>query len=408
MSAPEAGLIALTLVACVCAVLHVILLGFVIYIMRRVPPASVGLSLPEPEGGWPTVCVVVPAHNESDVIETLARSLLAQHYERLRVVFVLDRCTDDTEEKLRRTITDDTRFEIVVIDTCQEGWSGKSHAAWRGVTDSVGARNAQMLLFTDADTIFHPHCVRASVALLEHRKLGMLSLLSTLTHSRWFERVAQPVASTELMRQNRLDRVNAPGNPKPFANGQFMLFARDAYERIGGHESVKDALLEDIRFAHELKNSKIQFGVHRADSILRCSMYRDWPTFCRGWKRIFTEATGHRAWYLSRAGLKLLGSGVALPLCALVALPVGLAGEGVLSLLCAIAGGAGVASWYVALGAIWRSQGAPLWSVPAAPVGAMLISGLLRGAARDLRQRKGITWAGMTYQRPVHTSKRRD
>jgi chlorobactene glucosyltransferase len=407
MSVSEAGYVLLAISALGCFLLYTIIFVYILVIQHKVPPASVGLVLPEPEDGWPHVCIVVPAHNESMVIAALAESLRTQRYDNFSVVFVLDRCTDTTEQILRELVGDDDRFEIVILDTCPSGWSGKSHAAWCGVTQSHHAQDAQMLLFTDADTTFHPECLRASVALQQQRQLGMLSLLSTLTNTRWFEWIAQPVAATELLRQNRLDRVNAQGNPKAFANGQFMLFTREAYEAIGGHESVHDALLEDILFAHNLKAVAIQFGVLRADSLVRCQMYRDWRSFWNGWKRIFTEAAGHRSWYLSRVSLKLFGIGFLLPLSAVAALVLGIAGIGEVTALLTTTGLLGVSGWLICTGLLWRLQGAPLWTVPLAPLGTVLIALLLRAAASDLRHGRGITWAGLTYERPVYRSKRK-
>ena len=69
--------------------------------MRRALSMSIsireGLGLPEPEGGWPPVAVVIPAHNEEAMIERCARRIMEQAYPSLRAVFVLDRCTDRTE-----------------------------------------------------------------------------------------------------------------------------------------------------------------------------------------------------------------------------------------------------------------------------------------------------------------------
>ncbi|MGP1309889.1 MAG: glycosyltransferase, partial [Phycisphaerales bacterium] len=58
-----------------------------------------GLTMPVPrsaDGEAKSVCVVVPCYNEEAAVGTLVRSLLAQDYPALRVVFALDRCTDGT------------------------------------------------------------------------------------------------------------------------------------------------------------------------------------------------------------------------------------------------------------------------------------------------------------------------
>ena len=65
------------------------------------PTIRRGVDLPAPDGGWPSVSVIIPAHNEERVIERCGRSLLEQKYPALQSIFVLDRCTDETAARLR-------------------------------------------------------------------------------------------------------------------------------------------------------------------------------------------------------------------------------------------------------------------------------------------------------------------
>ena len=123
-----------------------------------------GVEIPEPAGGWPRLTVVIPAHQEEDVIERCARSLMNQRYPNLEVIFALDRCTDRTESLLRAVIEADPRFRIVLIDDCPEDWAGKCNAAATGVANAEG----DYLLFTDADTEFHEDLVRSVLSPLEH------------------------------------------------------------------------------------------------------------------------------------------------------------------------------------------------------------------------------------------------
>ena len=62
-----------------------------------------------------------------------------------------------------------------------------------------------------------------------------------------------------------------------------------------------------------------------------------------------------------------------------------------------LTGAAGLLAWAVTKGAIYRAQRAPLWALPAAPVGAVLTAWILWRAGRSLRKGEGITWAGRTY-----------
>jgi len=368
--------------------------------MRVVPTLRLGqrLAAAAPPGG--RVCVIVPAYNEAYVIEAVVRSLRAETYPRLSVVLALDRCRDATAAIARAAIGTDERFEIVEIDSCPPHWAGKVHAVHAGVTRSRAAAEADYLLFADADTVFAPGCIAAAVAMLRHRKLDLLSLLSTLSHDTWFERVVQTAAVFELLRQYPLTRANARGERRAFANGQFMLFTRDAYRSIGGHASVKHALLEDLALARLIEEQGRKAGVFLAEGLFHCRMYGSWADFRRGWKRIYIEAADRKARKLAQSAWwsRSLGS----------IFPVWMLGAGPLAAL-VIAGDAHIGwtlltLWPIALllwlGALVRISSlahAPRWTAPLHIVGAWLTANLLSEAAHDLRSRKPTRWGGREY-----------
>jgi chlorobactene glucosyltransferase len=346
------------------------------------------------------VCVVVPAHNEARVIATLVASLRAETYPHLRFVLALDRCTDDTPSLARAAIGGDPRFEIVEIDSCPADWAGKVHAAHSGVTRSRGAADAQFLLFADADTTFSPGCVAAALAMMRERRLDMLSLLSTLTYVRWFERVVQPTASLELMRQYPLARANAHTNRRAFANGQFMLFTRDAYDDVGGHEAVRSALLEDLALARRLEARGRSVGVFLAAGLFHCAMYADWPQFRRGWKRIYTEAADRKARRMSTSARRIRWMGTLLPVWMLGAGPLGaslIPRDPVAGWTLVLLWLAAMIVWLGTLVRIARLSRAPLWTAPLAIVGAWLTAGILDEAALDLRSHTPTRWGGREY-----------
>ena len=368
--------------------------------MRAVPTLRLGQALAEADPPVGHVCMVIPAYNEARVIAGLIRSLASETYPQLSVVLALDRCTDDTAALARAAIAGDARFEIVEIDACPPDWAGKVHAVHEGVTRSRGAADADYLLFADADTVFVPGCIAASLALMRQRKLDLLSLLSTLTHETWFERVVQTAAAFELMRQYPLTLANAVTDRRAFANGQYMLFAREAYAAIGGHEAVRSALLEDIALARRMEAVKRNAGVFLADGLLRCRMYADWPQFRRGWKRIYTEAANRNARRLSVAAWRVRALGTLLPGCMFGCALFGALATGrdarmgwtllALSL-------AAFVVWLVALLRVAAIAHAPLWTAPLHFVGAWLTAELLSEAARDLRARTPTRWGGRDY-----------
>ncbi|MCC5822397.1 MAG: glycosyltransferase family 2 protein [Phycisphaerales bacterium] len=371
---------------------------------RRLPTARSGVAMADEKPPTEKVCIIVPAHNEAGTIAGLIASLRAQDYDRLRVVLALDRCTDDTRGVAERAIDRDPRFEIIEINACPDDWAGKVHAAWTGFERSGHAQNAEVLIFTDADTWFDPSCVRACVALARRRRLDMLSLFCTLTTDTWFERVVQTAAGFELARQYPLLRANMEDHRRrrPFANGQFMLFDAGAYRAIGGHESVKDALLEDIAFSRRIASSQMRGGLLLADGMVRCRMYDDWAQFRKGWKRIYTESANREPGRLRRYAWRsgLLGAG--LPLMAAAGLVLALTlGDGPTMVLGGGLCAAALIVWLSGLVTIYRSSGARTEDVLYFPIGAWLVGSIYREAWRDLVQGKPTSWGGREYVRPV-------
>ena len=368
--------------------------------MWAIPTLRLGQKLAMARAPAGSVCVIVPVHNESRVIVGLLRSLKAETYPQLRVVLALDRCTDDTASLARAEIAGDERFEIVEIDSCPGNWSGKVHAVHDGVKRSRVAASSEYLIFADADTLFSPGCIASSLALMRHRSLDLLSLLSTLTQETWFERVVQTAAAFELMRQYPLTLANSLKGRRAFANGQFMLFRREAYEAVGGHAAVRDALLEDLALARLIKAKGRKAGVFLAAGLFHCRMYADWLQFRRGWKRIYVEAANRKARRLSLSAWRVRWFGAILPVwmlgtgaCGALMIPYD-ASSGWTLLGLSLAA---LLLWVGALGRICVVGHAPVWTAPLHIIGAWLTANLLGEAASDLRSFKPTSWGGREY-----------
>jgi len=373
----------------------------VIRARRLVPAISQALEdsgkADAPASG-PLISIIVPAHNEEDEIAACATTLLAQDYGNFEVIIVLDRCTDATADRLAK-FKADARLRIVQNESCPPDWAGKCNAAWVGAREAKGA----WLLFTDADTHFDPALVRAAMKMAERRGLDLLSLLSTLSSQRWFERVVQPVASMTLMRLYPIDRVNRPGTKRNFANGQFMLISRAMYEKSGGHGAVKHSLLEDIALARAVRKAGGGGEIFFDSGMLRCSMYTSFPAFREGWKRIFIDACRRRPWRLRKNALRLLLLGVGDPLWRAAAIVISIIalvnGDGS-ALVPAIVLAAAIltgAAKHAALLATYRAGRAPAAAVVFYSWGAVELARIMFEGARVLSRRTPIRWGGREY-----------
>ncbi len=367
--------------------------GRVRYLTVRVPTVRSGLDVPMPEGGWPSVSVVVPAHNEERVIERCARSLLASDYPNLEVIIVLDRCTDRTLAILQPIAASDRRLTIVENSSCPSDWAGKCNAARLGAERATGRH----LLFTDADAAFHPQLVKAAMGTAIRDRRGLLSLLPTLVAEAWYEVVVQPAAAILLLRMYPIDKVNRDRRRRPFANGQFLLFDRAVYEAVGGHAAVKDDLLEDIAFARLVDAADRRCGLAIAEELLEVHMYPSFDALRSGWKRIFIEACHRRTDRLRGYAVRLLALGVVGPILQCIALALGLWAGGATATVAMIAVAGGWLAQLLALAIIYSASRTPLRGIFLYPLGVAYVASFLWQAASDLRSGKPVRWGGREY-----------
>ena len=360
---------------------------------RRVPRVSEGDRLPPAPG---LLSIVIPAHNEQRVIEASVRGLRAQTRRNFEAIYVLDRCTDRTRELLESAAGGDPRIRFIENTSCPPDWAGKCNACRVGAEAATG----EWLLFTDADCRFAPDMLDAMLAIAQARDTALLSALGRLTYTHWFERMLQPVAAMVLIRYFPTDKANRERRRWPFANGQFLLFRRSAYLEFGGHEAVKDALLEDLAFAWRMHRRGYRLGVVDATRRMEVAMYDSVRAMRSGWTRILIEGCGRRVWRMRYAALELAVTSVLVPLACAAALVLGiigaLRGDDHAVLLAALGSGA-VLAIFAAVGLIHQRQRAPLaWSV-LHPVAAACVVWWLLDGSRMLTNRIPVRWGGKEY-----------
>ncbi len=121
---------------------------------------------------YPTVSILVPAHNEALVIVRTVRALLNLKYpkDRYEIIVINDNSTDDTAEKLEQVQREFPDRKLIVISTGPEvGGKGKSNALNIGFSVSTG----EIIAIYDADNTPQPDALAILVeSLVEDDKLG--------------------------------------------------------------------------------------------------------------------------------------------------------------------------------------------------------------------------------------------
>lgn len=242
--------------------------------------------------------VIIPARNEQDCVEECLRSLVVQSEEGWRlgreweVLLVDDHSTDET-----RAIG--ARVEgVTVLDApkLEKGWTGKANTVWAGAQASQG----EWLLFTDADTVHEPGSASRAVIEAERHEVAMLSYSPRQIVRGFWQRALMPLVFSELAVTYPPAKVSNPESHAAAANGQFLLVRRDVYFKNGGHEAVKDAVLEDVELARLVKRRKQGLRFRYAPEAVAARMYRGFGAMIEGWTKnlalLFGNAVALAAW----------------------------------------------------------------------------------------------------------------
>ena len=275
--------------------------GFMMYAGRRKmlllkrPPDPFtyeGKSVPPPR-----VCILVPAKDEGERIRDCIESCLAQDYANLDVVAINDRSEDNTGAVMDDMAARNPRLKVLHNRTAPPpGWTGKNNALHQGVQHPA-ARAAEWLLFVDSDVVLEPDALSASMAVVLRKKFDLLSLLPRLeSHSTW-EGLLVPLAASAASSMYLVPLTNNHLMPnQAFANGQFLMISRPAYEALGGHEAVRAKYCEDVEIARILKPRGWKPRVAWGSEFCSVRMYSSLASIFKGWGRIFYAGRNGSPW----------------------------------------------------------------------------------------------------------------
>lgn len=237
-----------------------------------------------PIEGPSSVDAVVPARNEESNIEATVAALRAQDYPSLAITVVDDQSTDSTAAVVSRLASEaGSGHPVRLVRGVErpEGWVGKTWAVHQGATGS----SAEWLWFVDADMGLHPRALATALAEAEATGADLVSFLPGV-ECRTFWQGSIACSFLQLLAQlYPLDRVNHPDRPEAIAAGGFLLVRRSSYERAGGHEAVRRAIVEDIQLARAVKSTGGRLLVRLAPSLAWTHMYGDFGAIWRGLRK---------------------------------------------------------------------------------------------------------------------------
>ncbi|ATL80989.1 putative glycosyl transferase [Streptomyces malaysiensis subsp. malaysiensis] len=362
-----------------------------------------GSGPPEP-AGWPSVAVVVPARDESAVLPASLPSLLAQDYPGPAEIFLIDDGSSDGTGKLARQLADEYGGLPLTVDSPGEpgpGWTGKLWAVRHGMAlattrlaaDREDDGGVDYLLLTDADIAHEPDSLRELVRAAEANGLDLVSQMARLRVATYWERLIVPAFVYFFAQLYPFRWVNRPRGRTAAAAGGCVLLRREAAERAGVPEAIRQSVIDDVALARVVKRSGGRIWLGLAD---RVDSVRPYPRLGELWRMVSRSAYTQ----LRHNPLLLLVTVAGLAVVYLVP-PAAVAAGALTGRPAPLAMGA--AAWALMAGTyipMLRYYRQTLWLAPLLPLTALLYLLMTVDSAMRHHLGQGAAWKGRSYARP--------
>ncbi len=344
------------------------------------------------------VSVVLPARNEAVHIAECVASLRATSWPDVEIIVVDDHSTDGTGALARGAGGDDARVRVIDAPDLPNGWFGKQWACYAGAKVASGS----LLLFTDADTRHAPDLISRMVRARAERDASLLSVAGTQTMNSFWEYAVQPAVFALLLARygGTTQMEAAKRSVDVIANGQCLMLTRVAYDAIGGHESVRATVAEDLMLAQRTHAHGLRVSLVLGTNQLSTRMYDGLGAIVRGWmKNVY--AGGRLAMWGGKFGRLIF------PL-ALVAAPLAMVAPFLGFIYAAIEtafgnfmpgvlvwGGLGSLTMLWFFAAVNKFARGAMWRVLFVPLGVLVFVGICVGA---VVRGQTVEWKGRTYR----------
>ncbi|MEI3649540.1 MAG: glycosyltransferase [Dolichospermum lemmermannii FEM_B0920] len=222
----------------------------------------------------PTVCVIIPARNEADVIPVSLRSLLLQDYPGKFTIFLVDDQSSDgtanVAQEVAHNLDKTQQLQIVTSTSLPPGWTGKLWAMEQGL-QTASTLTPDYFLLTDADIEHDPSNLHRLVAKAEAQKLDLVSIMVRLRCQSFWEQLLIPAFVFFFQKLYPFSWVNNPKKANAAAAGGCILIHSEALNRIGGLQIIRQALIDDCSLAKAVKSThgKIWLGLSTLTYSLR-------------------------------------------------------------------------------------------------------------------------------------------
>ena len=236
-----------------------------------------------------SLTIIIPTFNEEINIEKCLNRLneIKRPTNKFKILVVDDSSTDNTLLVARKYKNELLQYseELEIISSgarpTDKNWVGKNWPCHIG-SQKV---NSEWILFIDADLIVSENCIFNALSKAITDKIDLLSLAPRVNCNCLSEWMVQPIMTNLLTIGFPIFNTNDVNNDTSFAAGPFMLFKKDSYIKIGGHEGTHNEVVEDLALAKKIKNNNLKLNFLIAIKDLSLNMYSDLDSLIEGWSK---------------------------------------------------------------------------------------------------------------------------
>lgn len=246
-------------------------IGF--WILHQVPVCQLESKFSHP---IPKISIIIPARNEASNLPKLLESLNHQSIRADEIIVVNDHSSDDTASIARRFDA-----QIINSETLPNDWLGKPWSCYQGFKYAKG----ELLIFLDADTFLEKDGLKRIISTFIQKR-GVISILPYHQIKKFHESFSAFFNIIQLIGMNYFT-INKNNKPAGMF-GPCVIISRKDYMASGGHDVVKNEILEHYKLAKYIQDKNIPIHLYGGKHTINIRMYKeDFKALIQGWTKSF-------------------------------------------------------------------------------------------------------------------------
>lgn len=214
-----------------------------------------------PVANHPTVSILIAARNEETTIGDCLRAISQLNYppDAVEVLIGDDQSTDRTSAVVTDFIADKPSFRLIAIIESGDGLRGKAAV----LAQLARLARGQYLFFTDADTQVPPDWLSE----MSRQCTGNVGIVTGVTLPDG-PRLFHKLQTIDWLYNLTLTHLVSSFGVPVTAMGNNMAVSRDAYDAVGGYESLPFSVVEDYTLFRAIVGRGFGFRTVLSETVL--------------------------------------------------------------------------------------------------------------------------------------------